>query len=149
MEISTDVEEQLVPMDLSNKSKIKQETKTRDERPRSVQKLVMLPYASSNNKLTSEEKYERMRKSNNVASKKFRQNQKEKNEKLVDQIANLEIIQKKLKEKEKNMIQERDKLRANLPHRPAFFCIINNESSKRYRRQRNQKQLEDENNMRN
>ena len=110
-----DVEEQLVPIDLSNKSKIKQETKTRDERrPRSVQKLVMLPYASSNNKLTSEEKYERMRKLNNIASKKFRQNQKEKNEKLVDQIVNLEIIQKNLKEKEKNMIEERNKLRANL-----------------------------------
>ena len=74
----------------------------------------MLPYASSNNKLTSEEKYERMRKSNNVA---FRQNQKEKNEKLVDEIANLEIIQKTLKEKEKNMVEERNKLRANLMDR--------------------------------
>ena len=84
---------------------------------RSVQKLVMLPFASSNNKLTSEEKYERMRKSNNVASKKFRQNQKEKNEKLVDEIVNLEIIQKTLKEKEKNMIEERNKLRANLVDR--------------------------------
>ena len=74
----------------------------------------MLPYASSNNKLTSEEKYERMRKSNNVA---FRQNQKEKNEKLVDEIVNLEIIQKTLKEKEKNMVEERNKLRANLMDR--------------------------------
>ena len=58
-----------------------------------------------------------MPKSNNVASKKFRQNQKEKNEKLVDEIVNLEIIQKTLKEKENNMIEERNKLRANLMDR--------------------------------
>ena len=73
---------------------------------------MMSSHANSKNKLTNEEKYRRMRDLNNIASKKCRENQKNKNKELEEEILNLERTQEKLIQKEKKLMEDKNKLRS-------------------------------------